>query len=241
MIFPAIDLYKGQSVRLYQGDYNQVTLIDRNPVEQAKDIIEQGVKQLHLVDLDGAKNGSPQNYQTIADIRSNFSGFLELGGGIRDEKTARMYLNLGINRIIIGSAALNNPSFVKRILQDYGGDRIVIGVDGANGKVVVNGWLEQSQVKMVDLIKTMMSAGAKSFIVTDVARDGTMQGPNLELLFELKQSLHKVNLVASGGIRNLSDIKNLQSIGITDAIIGKAFYEKAITLKEIAEVDNNVS
>lgn len=196
MIFPAIDLHEGQSVRLYQGDYNKVTLINKDPVAQAKDIISQGVKQLHLVDLDGAKTGRPENYTVISDIWKNFDGFLELGGGIRDEKIARMYLDLGIDRIIIGSAALESPDFVKNLLKKYGGDRIVIGVDGANGKVAVNGWLEQSNVKMSDLIKEMMDNDAKSFIVTDVARDGTMQGPNLDLLMKLSQELPKANLVA---------------------------------------------
>lgn len=241
MIFPAIDLHEGQSVRLYQGDYNKVTLINKDPVAQAKDIIGQGVKQLHLVDLDGAKTGRPENYTVISDIRKNFDGFLELGGGIRDEKIARMYLDLGIDRIIIGSAALESPDFVKNLLKKYGGDRIVIGVDGANGKVAVNGWLEQSNVKMSDLIKEMMDNDAKSFIVTDVARDGTMQGPNLDLLMKLSQELPKANLVASGGIRDLKDLHNLKALGIKDVIIGKALYEKRITLKDIAEVEAGAS
>lgn len=241
MIFPAIDLHEGQSVRLYQGDYDQVTLIDRDPVAQAKNIIAQGVKQLHLVDLDGAKTGRPENYMIISDIRKNFDGFLELGGGIRDEKIARMYLDLGIDRIIIGSAALENPAFVKNLLKKYGGDRVVIGVDGANGKVAVNGWLQQSNIQMSDLIQEMMDNGAKSFIVTDVARDGTMEGPNLDLLMKLSQQLPKANLVASGGIRDLKDLHNLKALGIKDVIIGKALFEKTITLKNIAEVETGAS
>ncbi len=241
MIFPAIDLHNGQSVRLYQGDYNQVTLIDNSPVNQAKNIFDQGVPQLHLVDLDGAKTGKPENYEAIKNIRQNFAGFLELGGGIRDEGTARMYLDLGIDRIIIGSAALKNPEMVKKLLAEYSGKRIVIGVDGENKKVSVNGWLEQSDVKMSDLISEMMGFGAVSFIVTDVARDGTMTGPNLDLLMELSQELPKANLVASGGIRNLKDLHNLKALGIDDVIIGKALYEKTITLKDIAEVESNAS
>lgn len=241
MIFPAIDLHNAQSVRLYQGDYAQVTLIDKDPVAQAKKISAAGVDQLHLVDLDGAKTGRPENYTVISDIRQNFPGFLELGGGIRDEKIARMYLDLGINRIIVGSAAIKNPDFVKKLLKDYGGDRIVIGVDGENGQVAVNGWIEQSDVKMSDLIKNMMDFGAKSFIVTDVDRDGTMQGPNLDLLMDLYQKLPTANLVASGGIRNLKDLHNLKALGINDVIIGKALYEKTITLKDIAEVEKNAS
>lgn len=241
MIFPAIDLHNGQSVRLYQGDYDQVTLINDDPVAQAKNILDQGVKQLHLVDLDGAKTGKPENYTVISDIRHSFKGFLELGGGIRDEKIARMYLDLGIDRIIIGSAAIEKPQLVKKLLKEYGGDRIVIGVDGNNGQVAVNGWLEQSNVKMEDLIQEMMDYQAKSFIVTDVARDGTMQGPNLDLLMELSQKLPKANLVASGGIRGLKDLHNLKALGIRDVIIGKALYEQTITLKDIAEVESSAS
>ena len=239
MIFPAIDLHNGQSVRLYQGDYDQVTLINNDPVAQAKNILTNGVNQLHLVDLDGAKTGRPENQTIISDIRKNFDGFLELGGGIRDEKIAAMYLDLGIDRIIIGSAAIKNPQFVKKLLKQYGEDRIVIGVDGMNGKVAVNGWLEQSDVKMSDLIKTMMADGAKSFIVTDVARDGTMQGPNFDLLLKLNQAIPSANLVASGGIRNVEDLNKLKALGIDDVIIGKALYEKNITLKDIVEVEQN--
>ncbi len=241
MIFPAIDLNNGQSVRLYQGDYNKVTLINDDPGAQAKDIIAKGVNQLHLVDLDGAKTGRPENYTVISDIRKNFSGFLELGGGIRDDKIARMYLDLGIDRIIIGSAAIEEPDFVKELLKRYGGDRIVIGVDGENGKVSTNGWLDQSNVLMEDLIQSMMDAGAKSFIVTDVARDGTMKGPNLDLLMHLYQKLPDANLVASGGIRDVKDLHNLKAIDIHDVIIGKALYEGTITLEDIAEVEKNAS
>ncbi|MFD1472828.1 1-(5-phosphoribosyl)-5-[(5-phosphoribosylamino)methylideneamino]imidazole-4-carboxamide isomerase [Companilactobacillus mishanensis] len=241
MIFPAIDLHNGQSVRLYQGDYNQVTLINPSPVVQAKEIIKSGVKQLHLVDLDGAKTGKPENYDVISKIRENFNGFLELGGGIRDIEIAKAYLDLGIDRIIMGSAALENPELVKNLLKQYGGDRIVIGVDGTDGKVAVNGWLEQSSVTMENLISTMMDAGAKSFIVTDVARDGTMEGPNLDLLMSLTQALPEANLVASGGIRNLKDLHNLKALGITDVIIGKALFEGTITLNDIAEVESNAS
>ena len=241
MIFPAIDLHNGQSVRLYQGDYDQVTLIDADPVHQARTIQKTGVKQLHLVDLDGAKSGQPENYATIAEIRQHFKGFLELGGGIRDYAVAKKYLDLGIDRIIIGSAAVKNPDFVKDLLGEYDGDHIVIGVDGNNGKVALNGWLEQSEVLMVDLIQEMMNFGAKSFIVTDVARDGTMQGPNLDLMMKLYQALPDANVIASGGIRNLHDLHNLKAMGINDVIIGKALYEGTITLEQIAEVERDAS
>jgi len=237
MIFPAIDLYKGQSVRLFKGDYKEVTLINKDPVAQAKEIF-QTVKQLHLVDLNGAKSGVPENLEIIKQIRQNFGGFLELGGGIRDYNTAKEYLDMGIDRIIIGSAAIEDPKLVKKLLNEYGGDRIVIGIDGKDGKVAVNGWLDQSQIKMSDLISEMVNFGAKSFIVTDVNRDGTMTGPNLDLLMSLTQKLPQINVVASGGVRDLRDLHQLKALGIRDVIIGKALYENTITLEQIAEVEN---
>lgn len=241
MILPAIDLHNGQSVRLYQGDYQQVTLINKDPVIQAENIYATGVHQLHLVDLDGAKSGQVENYLIIKKIRQKFQGFLELGGGIRDQKTAKTYLDMGIDRVIIGSAALEDPDMVKELLQQYGAERIVIGVDGKDGKVAVNGWLEQSDVSMEQLIKEMINYGAKSFIVTDVKRDGTMEGPNLDLLMKLTQKLPQANIVASGGVRDLKDLHNLKALGIRDVIIGKALYEKTITLENIAEVERNAS
>lgn len=237
MIFPAIDLYKGQSVRLYKGDYQEVTLINKDPVSQSQDI-SKVVKQLHLVDLNGAKEGTPENFEIIKQIRQNFTGFLELGGGIRDYKTAQRYLNLGIDRIIIGSAAIEDPNLVKQLLNEFGSKRIVIGIDGKDGKVAVNGWINQSQIKMSDLVSEMSKFGAKYFIVTDVERDGTMTGPNLDLLMSLTQKLPQINLVASGGVRDLRDLHQLKALGIKDVIIGKALYEKTITLEQIAEVEN---
>lgn len=237
MIFPAIDLKAGQSVRLYQGDYQQTTLINANPVSQAKQIAAAGLAQLHLVDLDGAKSGQPENDETVMAIRQAFAGTLELGGGIRSYASAAHYLKLGVNRLILGSAALTDPELVSQLLTDFGSDRIVIGVDGQNGQVAINGWLDQSQTKMSRLMATMMASGATQFIVTDVARDGTMQGPNLALLAELHAELPTAKLVASGGIRNMADLAALRQIGIRDAIIGKALYEGTVTLAALAEVD----
>jgi len=236
MIFPAIDLRAGQSVRLYQGDFSQATLINADPVVQAQQINAAGLQQLHLVDLDGAKSGRPENWATVAAIRAAFTGTLELGGGIRSYDLAARYLKLGVDRLVIGSAALTDPALVKRLLTTFGGERIVIGVDGQHGQVAINGWLEQSQTKMSTLIQTMMASGAKHFIVTDVARDGTMQGPNLNLLGQLHAQLPPAQLVASGGIRDVADLQTLQAMGITDAIIGKALYEGTVTLAELAEV-----
>ncbi|AZZ59963.1 1-(5-phosphoribosyl)-5-[(5-phosphoribosylamino)methylideneamino]imidazole-4-carboxamide isomerase [Oenococcus sp. UCMA 16435] len=236
MIFPAIDLHVGQSVRLYQGDFNQATLINPDPVVQAQQINSAGLQQLHLVDLDGAKNGQPKNYPTIAAIRNAFNGMLELGGGIRNYNLATRYLKLGIDRLILGSIALTNPALVKRLLAEFGGDRIVIGIDGQNGYVAINGWLDQSQTRMITLMKTMLASGAKNFIVTDVARDGTMQGPNLDLYKALHNELPIANLIASGGVRNMTDIQTLQALGLPDIIIGKALAVGTVTLTDLAEV-----
>ncbi|MDN6967318.1 1-(5-phosphoribosyl)-5-[(5-phosphoribosylamino)methylideneamino]imidazole-4-carboxamide isomerase [Oenococcus sp. UCMA 17063] len=236
MIFPAIDLHAGRSVRLYQGDLNRATLVNPDPVAQAQQINAAGLHQLHLVDLDGAMTGQPENYPTISAIRTAFNGMLELGGGIRNYELATRYLKLGIDRLILGSTALTNPALVKRLLAEFGGDRIVIGIDGQNGYVAINGWLDQSQMKMSRLMKLMFASGAKNFIVTDVARDGTMQGPNLELYRALHVKLPIANLIASGGIRNLLDIQTLQELGLSDIIIGKALAVGTITLVDLAEV-----
>ena len=237
MIFPAIDLKSGQSVRLYQGDYQAVTTINEEPIQQALQINEAGIKQLHLVDLDGAKSGQPENLPMIKQIRQNFGGFLELGGGIRTYQIAEQYLNLGIDRIVIGSAALKNPQVVKQLLNDFGSQKIAIGIDGKNGQVATEGWLEQSDVKMSSLISKMNEFGAENFIVTDVSRDGAMQGPNLDLLTSLKEEIPQVNLIARGGIRNVEDLKALQKMGIEESIIGKALFEKTISLSQILEVE----
>lgn len=237
MIFPAIDLKNGQSVRLFQGDYQAVTTINADPIQQAKQIKTSGVKQLHLVDLDGAKSGRPENLAIIRQIRQVFTGFLELGGGIRTYQIAQQYLKLGIDRIVIGSAALKNPQLVKQLLDDFGASKIAIGIDGKDGQVATEGWLEQSKIKMSSLIAKMNEFGAKNFIVTDVSRDGTMQGPNLNLLGDLKEAIPQVNLIASGGIRNIEDLKALKRMGIDQSIIGKAIFEKTISLAQILEVE----
>jgi phosphoribosylformimino-5-aminoimidazole carboxamide ribotide isomerase len=239
MIFPAIDLQGGQSVRLFKGNFQKKTLIAASPQKQATQFEQAQVGYLHLVDLDGAKFGRPQNEAVISSIRKAFNGLLELGGGIRDLKTVEYYLNLGIDRVIIGSAVLSDPQFVRQALKKYGPMKIVIGVDGKNGCVAVNGWLEQTQTKMADLIAKVVQAGAKIFIVTDVERDGTMQGPNIQLLASLQKQFPACRITASGGIRNLADVQKLQAAGVKDAIIGKALFEGGISLQKIAEVNQN--
>jgi len=225
MIFPAIDLQDGRSVRLYKGDFAQETVINPDPVAQAKQYEAAKVGALHLVDLDGAKAGKPVNVDIVKAVRAAFTGILEIGGGIRDKEAVDLYLSLGVDRVILGSVALKNPELTS----------IVIGVDGKNGKVAAEGWLDQSDVPMPDLIGAMVEGGAKYFIVTDVDRDGTMQGANEELLGNLQKEFPIARIVASGGVRNLGDIKSLEQKGVMDSIVGKALYEGTITLEEIAE------
>ena len=235
MIFPAIDLQDGRSVRLYKGDFAQETVINPDPVDQAKQYEDAKVGALHLVDLDGAKAGKPVNVDIVKAVRQAFTGILEIGGGIRDKAAVDLYLGLGVDRVILGSVALKNPELTKQVIAEYGAERIVIGVDGKNGKVAAEGWLDQSDVPMTDLIEAMIEGGAKYFIVTDVDRDGTMQGANEDLLGDLQKEFPAACIVASGGVRNLEDIKSLEAKGVMDSIVGKALYEGTITLEEIAE------
>lgn len=237
MIFPAIDLLDGQSVRLYKGDYEKVTIINPVPADQARQYEEARVGALHLVDLDGAKAGKPVNVESVRAVRAAFSGILEIGGGIRDQAAVDLYMDMGLDRIILGSVALKNPTLTKELLEKHGGNRIVIGVDGFNGKVATEGWLDQSEVTMEALIREMMAYGAKHFIVTDVDRDGTMQGANEGLLEQLQKTFPEANIIASGGVRNADDIRSLRAKGIRDAVIGKALYEKTISLEEIATMN----
>lgn len=239
MIFPAIDIQDKRSVRLYKGDFDKEIVVNYSPVAQAEDYEAAGIKALHVVDLDGAKAGKPVSYDIIIGIRQVFSGIIEVGGGIRDEETIKAYLNAGIDRIILGSVALKQAEFTKEMLATYGSERIVIGVDGADGKVATEGWLEKSDVDMSHLIREMMVAGAKHFIVTDINCDGTMQGVNQELLVSLHEQFPEARIIASGGIRNAGDIVALRKVGIVDCIVGKAFYEGPLALMDIVALEKS--
>lgn len=239
MIFPAIDIQDKRSVRLYKGDFDKEIVINYSPMAQAEDYEHAGIKALHVVDLDGAKAGKPVSFDIIIGIRRAFSGIIEVGGGIRDEEMIKAYLNAGIDRIILGSVALKNAEFTKQMLATYGAERIVIGVDGADGKVATEGWLEKSDVDMSHLIREMMAAGAKHFIVTDINRDGTMEGVNQELLFELHDQFPEARIIASGGIRNAGDIVALRKKGIVDCIVGKALYEGPLALADIVALEKS--
>ncbi|MBZ5961082.1 1-(5-phosphoribosyl)-5-[(5-phosphoribosylamino)methylideneamino]imidazole-4-carboxamide isomerase [Leuconostoc gelidum subsp. gasicomitatum] len=236
MILPAIDLLDGQSVRLLQGNYNAVTVVDSDPIAQAKKIDKAGLHALHVVDLDGAKSGLAANFKTILSIRQNFTGFLEVGGGIRTLDQIEQYYNAGINRVILGSVALKNPTLVRQAVEKYG-ELIAVGIDGKDGKIATEGWLEQSNISFETLLSAMIAIGVKHFIVTDVVRDGMLQGPNIDLLVKLQQHFVTANIIASGGIAQMSDLVALNQAGIQDIIVGKALASGSISLTQLAELE----
>ncbi|ANY11974.1 1-(5-phosphoribosyl)-5-[(5-phosphoribosylamino)methylideneamino]imidazole-4-carboxamide isomerase [Leuconostoc lactis] len=233
MILPAIDLLNGQSVRLRQGDYQQVTPIHADPVRQAQAVNTAGIHALHVVDLEGARTGRVVNLAVIQKIRTVFEGFMAVGGGIRTLAQITQYAEMGVNRIILGSIALKSPELVKAAVGRFG-DVIAVSIDGKNNVVATEGWLEDTNVSFDALMAEMLAIGVKQFIVTDVARDGMLTGPNIPLLMRLQQQFPEATIIASGGIAELSDVLALQQAGITDVIIGKALAVGQITLAQLA-------
>lgn len=232
LLIPAIDLKDGQAVRLYKGDYKQKTVYSDHPEQLAKTFEEAGAKMLHVVDLDGAKDGLISNLETIRKIRAMTKMKIELGGGIRDLKTVALYLEeVGIDRVILGTAALQDPEFLKKALALYGGERIVVGVDVKDGFVSTSGWLETSQTPYLEFIKYLESIGVKYIVATDISKDGTLSGPNFEMYDKIDQA-SKISFVVSGGIKDFQNIKAVHDKGYYACIVGKAYYEKKIDLKE---------
>jgi len=228
-IFPAIDLKDGKAVRLNKGVMDSAKIYNDNPWELAKQFEEVGSKWIHLVDLNGAFKGTPINLEQIKDIRKNCSLKLELGGGIRDEDTIKRYLDLGIDRIILGSIAQKNPDFAKKMASKY---PIVIGIDAIDGMVAIEGWAEVSNIKATTLAKEFANAGVQAIICTDVSRDGMLEGVNIDFTLDIANS-SGVETIASGGVKDIDDIKKLKASNKIDGvIIGKAFYENKIDLKE---------
>ena len=234
LIFPAIDLYEGKAVRLYKGDYAQKTVYGENPLDFAYDFEKEGATQIHLVDLEGAKSGGTPNFDVICKIKRNSSLFCEVGGGIRSMEVIEKYLSSGIDRVILGTAALENPDFLKEALTEFR-EKIAVGVDVKDGFVAVRGWTEKSEKDAFGFCSEMEKAGVSTIICTDISKDGAMQGANRELYGKLSESFG-VNIIASGGVSTLDDVKALKNLGLYGAIIGKAYYTKAISLKEAIEV-----
>ena len=233
LIFPAIDLYDGKAVRLYKGDYAQMTVYSENPPEIAETFCQQGADCLHLVDLEGAKTGETPNLETIRRIRAAAPLFIEVGGGVRSMAVVERYLEAGIDRVILGTAAVTDPVFLREAVETYR-EKIAVGVDIRDGKVAIKGWTEKSALDAFDFCRELQSLGVQTVICTDISRDGAMQGTNRALYGELSKTF-SLNIVASGGVSSIDDIKALRALDLYGAIIGKAYYTGAIDLKEALE------
>lgn len=233
-IFPAIDLLGGSAVRLFKGDYEQVTVYEKNPLNIAKKFESCGSQFLHMVDLDGAKTGLTPNLDTIKNVVMNTSLYVELGGGIRSMETIDSYISIGVNRVILGTAAITDENLVDEAIEKYG-KKIAVGVDIKDGFVAIKGWTEKSAFTFEDFCKTMQDKGVQTLICTDISKDGAMKGTNRELYRTLSSQL-SLDIIASGGVSAIEDIKALKEMNLYGAIIGKAYYTGAIDLKEAIEV-----
>jgi phosphoribosylformimino-5-aminoimidazole carboxamide ribotide isomerase len=229
VILPAIDLKDGKAVRLTKGLMDTAKIYSDEPWQVAKRFEELGSEWLHLVDLNGAFAGEPKNLEQIKKIIKNTELKVEIGGGIRDEDTIKMYLDLGVSRVILGSVAVKNPQFVKEMASKY---PVAVGIDAKDGYVAVEGWAEVSQMKATELAKEFADAGVEAIIATDISKDGTLSGVNIDFIKEIADA-SGLNVIASGGVRDINDIKKLINNKIYGTIIGKAFYEGTIDLKEV--------
>lgn len=233
-IFPAIDLVGGKAVRLFKGDYAEMTVYNENPLAVAKDFEAAGAKYIHMVDLEGAKSGVPSNLETIEKIVKNTHLFVEVGGGIRNMEIAEAYLSIGVDRVILGTAAVTDEEFLKAALCKYG-EKIAVGVDLKDGYVAIKGWTEKSEQTAEEFFAKMQALGVQTVICTDISRDGAMQGTNRALYQQLSQK-YSIDLIASGGVSSIEDVKALRQMNLYGAIIGKAYYIGAIDLREALEV-----
>lgn len=234
IILPAIDLYEKKAVRLLKGDYEKMTVYSDNPIEIARDFEEKGAKYIHMVDLEGAKDGSVPNISVVSQVASETNLFVEIGGGIRNIETADKYFLAGVSRVILGTAAVNDEKFLKNALDKYG-EKIAVGADVKDGFIAIKGWLEKSRVSLEEFFEKMEKLGVDNIICTDISRDGAMRGTNLEMYRRLSEQ-YKVNITASGGVSDMEDVKKLKEMGLYGAIIGKAYYTGAIDLRQALEV-----
>ena len=234
ILFPAIDLMDGNAVRLLRGDYKQKTVFSHDPLAVARDFVSCGATHVHLVDLDGAKDGTTPNADVVKSIATQTPLFCEIGGGIRSLDTAETYFSAGVDRVILGTAAVTDPAFLETAVREYG-ERIAVGADVKDGEIAIRGWLEKSGVKLDDFMKKVTELGVGCVIVTDVSKDGAMKGTNRDLYRELVKQ-YRVPITASGGVSSLDDVTALREIGLYGAIVGRAYYDGAIDLKRACEV-----
>ena len=230
ILFPAIDIVDGKAVRLFKGDYQQMTVYSDNPAEIALDFKNCGATAIHIVDLEGAKDGTTPNFDTVLAIKKASGLFCEIGGGIRNMEVVEKYLDAGIDRVILGTAAIEDETFLKKAVEKYG-ERIAVGADIRDGFIAVKGWLERSQVTADEFFEKMQKIGVKTIICTDISRDGAMRGTNLDL-YRTMNRRYEVDITASGGVSSMEDVEALAALGIHGAIIGKAYYTGEIDLAQ---------
>lgn len=235
-IFPAIDLYEGKAVRLQRGDYNKMTVYSDNPVELGYMFADAGAQFLHTVDLEGAKDGTTPNLSVVAELAKKSGLKVQVGGGIRNGDTVERYLDAGVERVIIGTAAVIDPDFLYEMVEKYG-SHIAVGVDIKDGMAAIRGWMEKSELSCYDLFDRLTSAGVQTVICTDISKDGMLSGTNVELYRDL-MNRYTVDIIASGGVTTVADIEELRNMNMYGAIVGKAIYQKTIDLREAIEVAN---
>lgn len=235
IILPAIDIKDGNCVRLFKGDFSTVEKVAPDCLETAKSFENAGAEWIHMVDLDGAKEGRPVNTKIYTDVAEKTNLKVELGGGIRSPETIQEYLNMGISRVILGSVALKNPKLVRDAVEKFGSEKIVVGIDAMNGMVATEGWLETSDVNYIDLANQMIKSGVKYFIFTDISKDGTLSGVNKEQLQALADGTQNCNIIASGGVHTMDDIKACKEMGLYGTICGKSIYKGTLNLREAIE------
>lgn len=235
IILPAIDIKDGNCVRLFKGDFSTVEKVASDYLETAKSFEDAGAEWIHMVDLDGAKEGRPVNTKIYTDVAEKTNLKVELGGGIRSLEVIEEYLKMGISRVILGSVALKNPKLVRDAVEKFGSEKIVVGIDAVNGMVATEGWLETSNVNYIDLANQMIKSGVKYFIFTDISKDGTLSGVNKEQLQALADGTQICNIIASGGVHTMDDIKVCKEMGLYGTICGKSIYKGTLNLREAIE------
>ena len=233
-IFPAIDLYDGKAVRLYKGNYDEMTVYSNNPIEIARDFVSAGAEYIHMVDLEGAKDGTTPNIDIVRQVATETSLKVEIGGGIRSMQTLDSYFKAGVFRAILGTAAVTDEAFLRSAIEKYG-DKVAVGADVKDGMVAIKGWVEKSEYSTDSFFEKMCSLGVKTVICTDISKDGAMRGTNRELYRALSEK-YNVDIVASGGVSSIEDVKALADMNLYGAIIGKAYYIGAIDLKEAIKI-----
>ena len=234
IILPAIDIFGGKAVRLFKGDYAQMTVYDPEPVNTALKFRDEGAEWVHVVDLEGARSGDAVNLETVMRIREACGLKCEVGGGVRDLRMIERYVSAGIERVILGTSAAIKPGFAAEAVRNFGSEHVAVGVDIRDGRVSVRGWLEDSGLEAFGFCRDMQDAGVSTLICTDISRDGAMRGTNTVLYETLSRELD-INIIASGGVSSLEDVKELAGLGLYGAIIGKAYYTGAVKISEAIE------